>query len=484
MIKATKSREFIPALQITPLEIRAAVQRDLDRRKKFLERSKILNDDLKGIVDSQIALMFDRETYEDMRPYIDVSNNLMRRIVRETSTLYKDEHERTVKPASSQKQYEEMIGEEGLNLNSRMQKYNELLNGLNDLILKVEAAAGELDLTLLTPDMCTVIQNPLSPYMLDAIIIEDSWRDQAGQMRHRWIFWSPGRHFILDEDFKMRAPAPDNPDMLNPYWEQNMDNEAFYPFIAMHNGIRDKCFWEMNQGNDLVEATKCIAMKNTFLYFMFPMQFKQLAVKGNFDDGKEFKNRQIKSPLHIMKSDSEFNVLDWQSSLKELDERIQSHLFMVASNYGVSAENFKLTATETSGFARMIAKERLLEIRKEQIPTHRKAEVELFDGARVANNLYDLDKEISEEAEVSIDYKEPEFKDDPLKELTLKERKIELGLINPLDLIKEENPDIKNDEEAEEMLNRNIEIRNRLKSRFSLTNPLTSDKKPKEKEGV
>lgn len=471
MIKAIKSREFVPVLQITPLEIRSAVQSDMDRRKKFLERNKMLRDDLKSIIDSQLALMFDRETYDDMRPYIDVSNNLMRRVMRETSTLYKDEHERTVTPKAGQERYEEIIGDEGLDLNCHMQKYNYLVNGLNDIILKVEGAAGQADLTLLTPDMVTVIQNPQSPYMLDAIIIEDCYRDTAGQLRRRWIFWSPLRHFILDEEFRVSAPA-NNPEMLNPYWLKNMENEMFYPFIGLHNGIREQSFWETDQGNDLVEATKTIAIKNTFLYFMFPMQFKQLGAKGTFDDKTEFKNRQIKSPLHIMKSNQELTVLDWQSSLQELDDRIQAQLFQVASNYGISAENFKLTATETSGFARMIAKERLLEIRKEQIPTYRTAEMEIFDGLREANNFYDLGEPISDEAEFSIDFKEPEFKDDPAAELSLKERKIELGLINPLDLIKEENPDIKTDEEAEEFLNKNIEIRNRLRSRFSLMKPL------------
>lgn len=468
MIKATRSREFISQLQITDAEIRAAVQSDMDRRRKFLERNKILKDNLKGIIDQQLALMFTRESYEDMKPYIDASNNLMRRLIRETSIVYKEENERTVKPKSVQKVYEKIIGDEGgLSLNTRMQKFNYFLNGLNDLIIKVEGSNNELDLTVLTPDMVTVFQNPLSPYMLDAILIEDSYRDLSGRVNQRWIFWSPVRHFILDDQFRKQAP-PNNPEMLNPYWEQNMENEAFYPFVGAHSTLRDTGFWDEDTGQDLVEATKIIALKHTFLFFMFPMQFKQLAAKGTFDDKEEFKNRQIKSPLHIMKSNHEMHVLDWQSSLQQLDDRIQSHLFQVAGNYGVSAENFKLTATATSGFARMVAKERLFEIRREQIPTYRVLEGELFDGIRMANNLYSLGSDISEEATLSIDYKEPQFFDDPAKELSLKERKVQLGLMNPLQIIMEENPDITTEEQAEEFLARNIEIRNRIQSRFQL----------------
>lgn len=468
MIKAINSREFNAATQITTSEIRAKTQEDMDRRKKFLERSKILRDNLKDVVDSQLALMFAWESYEDMKPYIDVSNNLMRRIVQETSTLYKDEHERTVTPQSQQKAYEEAIGEEGLRLNSKFKTYQETLNGLNDIIIKTEGSTGMLDATVFTPDQVTVFENPLNPLMLDAIIIEDCYRDMvSGLTKRRWIFWSPVRHFILDDQYRMQ-PVGDNFEMLNPYWAVNMEKQAFYPFIGVHNGERDRCFWDTTTGTDLVEATKTIAIKNTFLYFMFPMQFKQLGAEGTFDDKSEFKNRQIKSPLHVMKSNQKLTVLDWQSSLKELDDRIQSQLFQVASNYGISAENFKLTATETSGFARMIAKERLMEIRQQQIPTWRQVEGEMFDNVRVTKSVYSIDKPISDTAKFAIDFKEPQMLEDPMAELELQEKRMDMGLTNPLEIIKAENPDIKTDEEAEEFLAKNIAIRNRLKSKFSL----------------
>lgn len=477
MIKATQSREFSGNLQITTSEIKTRCTQDMSRRLRFLERARILRDDLRGVVDSKLSLMFDWESYSDMRNYIDVSNNLMRRVVREISTLYKDEHERTVTPEAGQKVYEKDI--ENMKLNSKFSRYQQLLNGLNDLIVKVEGAAGEVDLTVFTPDQVTVFENPHNSTMLDAIIIEDNYRNQynsmytiygdtqPGPMRRRWIFWSPTRHFILDDEFKMRA-VPDNPDMLNPYWERNMQEQAFYPFIGLHNGERENYFWDVNTGSDLVEATKIIAIKNTFLYFMFPMQFKQLAAEGTFDDKSEFKNRQIKSPLHVMKSNQKLTVLDWQSSLSELDDRIQAQLFQVASNYGISAENFKLTASQTSGFARMIAKERLLEIRQEQVPVWRQVEVETFDGVRAARDIYDLGEMISPDADFSIDYKDPKMLQDPLVELELDEKEIEMGLTNILQLIKERNPDIKTDAEAEAILAKNIETRNRLKSRFGL----------------
>lgn len=464
-------REELPATELTLSEIETYIKKDSDRRVKFLKRKKILRDELKSIVDSELSLMFSRETYEDMRLYIDVSNNLMRRVIREISTLYSDEHERTVTPKSNQKIYEEIIGDEGISLNDKLRRSNYLLNGLNDLVFQVAVPADYIDINCLTPDKVIVIENQDNPVIVDALLIEDCYTDRFGRETKQYIFWSPTRHFIIDENFRAKT-VDGNDQMINPYREINIQTGEFHPFVFAHNSDREESFWDTYSGDDLVEATKLIAIKNTFLYFMFPMQFKQIAIQMNTDDGVSIKSNQIKSPLHVMTTNGAMQTLDWQSNLQQLSQTIQDKLFMVAGNYGISSENFKLMATATSGFARMVAKERLNEIRKEQIPNWRKIESGLFGAIRAGVNLYGIKRPIADTAKFSIDYKEPEFVNDPASDLDVKERKIELGILNPLDLIKEENPDIKTDEEAEEVLNSNIQIKNRIKSRFGFSGGL------------
>lgn len=43
-----------------------------------------------------------------------------------------------------------------------------------------------------------------------------------------------------------------------------------------------------------------------------------------------------------------------------------------------------------------------------------------------------------------------------------------MGLTNLLDVIKEENPDIETDEEAESFLSENIRIRNELRQKYNI----------------
>jgi hypothetical protein len=202
---------------------------------------------------------------------------------------------------------------------------------------------------------------------------------------------------------------------------------------------------------------------------MFPMQFKQMAIQTDTIDANQpsVKNPQIKSPLHVIQTNGQTQVLDWQSQLTQLKDMVESQLYQIGSAYGISAENFKLTASETSGFARMISKERLMEVRQTQIKNYRNIEQAIFEAVAIANNLYSLGPEITDSAKLVVDFQDPEFPSPPMEELAVLEKKMTLGLTNILEVIKNDNPDIKTDEEAEEVLQKNIEVRNRIQSKFA-----------------
>lgn len=459
-------RDEIEALQIREAEMRLKCKNDNERRVESLERKNILRDNLRSIVLQQLALMFTPQTYDDMRHYADATNNVMRRVCREISTVYTNDPERAITPKKDQKRYEEIVKE--IKLNEKMQRGNFLLNGMNDLIFQVIAMGGAVDVSILTPEMVTVFENKDNPTVLDAIMIEDSFCDDLGQIERQWIYWSPTRHFIVDKDFRKKAVAG-NPEMMNPYAEQNILMDQFFPFVTAHNGDRENCFWDRYSGRDLVDATKIVAIQSTFRNFMIPMQFKQLSVKMQTIDTNQgtTKSNQIKSPLDILTTNGDATVLDWESNLMQIGEQIQNQIFSIASNYGISAENFKLTAAPVSGFARLVAKERLDELREEQIKIWRGVEERLFEAVKWATIVYGLEP-ISEAAKFSIDFAEPRDIEDPQVEIDIKKEKIEMGIISLLDVIMEENPDLKTEEAAEEFLKKNLEVKRRLTSRFGM----------------
>ena len=484
------SRDFAGNGLISKKEIESLISAENNRRIAFLNRLKMLSDNYKDIFDQHMHTTFQAEdNYTDMKPYFDVSNNLMRRIIREISFVYADEPDREI-TSGGQKRYEEIVAD--MNFDHKLERANFLLNGLNDLIIQVlvydNGISTWIDLGLLTPDKVIVIKNPDNPTIPDAVMIEDSFTlpgdASADQMRKQWIFWSPTRHFLINEKNEPVAIG-DNEEMINPYFMQNIDQGMFYPFVFAHSSDRESDFWDKTSGTDLYEATLIMAMHNSFINMMFPMQFKQIYVKKNVDDkGTTIKNKQLQAPLHIFESNAEMGTFDWQTNLTQLTEEIKSRAFSIANNYGMSAENFKLTAQEQSGFSRMIAKEGLLETRRKQIKVWRGIEVELFKAIREANNFYQVGKPISDKAKFSIDYPEMQFASDPVTELDVLERKMDMGLINRLDVIKQENPDIKTDEEALAALQKNVEINRAIKKKFTLTLGQNNDGSPNSSSNV
>lgn len=465
-------------MPLTLQQIKAKIAKDQDRKIRFKQRLNILNDDLKPVITSELSRMFAPETFEDMRYYVDVSNNLAKRVCSEISLVYKDEPQRKVTPKSHDKRYQEIVAQ--MRLDAKMQRVNYYLNGLNDLIL-MPAIYGtptqmtddgvifknRMDMNILTPDRVTVFEDEDDPTTIQALAIEDRFIDESGKEVTLYYFWSPLEHYVLNHEFQ-KQNIVGNEQQLNPYWEFNQEG-AFHPFIPLHNSERCYSFWDETSGTDLFEATKSLAIKNTFIYFMFPMQFKQMAIQTDTIDANQpsVKNPQVKSPLHVIQTNGQTQVLDWQSQLTQLKEMVESQLYQVGSAYGISAENFKLTASETSGFARMISKERLMEIRQAQVKNYRNIEQAIFETSAIANNLYSLGNEITDSAKLTVDFIDPEFDSPPLEELAVVEKKMSLGITNILEVIKADNPDIKTDEEAEEVLQKNLEVRNRVQSKFS-----------------
>lgn len=483
--------EIVPGYELSLNQIKAKITSDIARKAIFRERLDIMDDKMRGIITNELSRMFSPETFDDMKHYVAADNNVAKRICREVSMVYKDDPTRKVTPKGNDKRFQEIVQQ--MRLNPKMQKVNYYLNGLNDLILLPAVSGNTLDLNIFTPDRVTVFEDVDNPTKINALAIEDWYWDKDGKKHTVYYFWSPTRHFVLDEQFRIEKVIG-NEEMLNPYWQHNrvfegdqLKQDFFYPFVFAHNTERTHSFWDESSGNELFEATKNLAIKKTFTYFMFPMQFKQMAVKNQTIDtgAQSLKNPQIKSPLHVLQTNGDTTVLDWQSQLDQLKNAIESDLYQIGSNYGVSAENFKLTATATSGFARMIAKERLLEIRAEQVKNYRNIEQEIFKTITLANNIYSLGETISESGKFVIDFKEPEFPNDPMSELSVMEKEMTLGLTNILEVIKKKNPDIKTDEEAMVILEKNLEVRDQVQSKFSaLTRELSSFGKAGEKDNA
>jgi len=152
--------------------------------------------------------------------------------------------------------------------------------------------------------------------------------------------------------------------------------------------------------------------------------------------------------------------------------RAIDYLIKTAYNLkGLSATTYTLEATEQSGIAKMLDNAEMYETRIKQIDIFKNFENEFF---RKFKNFYNAcidagllgGKRLNGEY-VEVDYIDPNPYYNEKEEIEILKQKIDLGIANPLDYIKENNKDAKyTDEEAEQILQRNIEIKNRLNEKY------------------
>lgn len=447
-------------------------KKETARKIRAAQKRRMLCDNLRDIIDAELRSLFVEVSYNAIRKYIDVGQNLFLRVMKEISLVYQREPERTLEDgdAAQQGRLDEITQEQHLDL--ALARANFLLNGLNDLVLQPMVVGNTLSLAMFTPDQVTILGNKMDPSIPEALVFEEKYTDPAGNLQSKYTFWSPTRHFALISDpgnsgkyLRIKINEKD----ANPYSEVNKKEGSFYPFVFCHATYRDYGFWDEHTNASLYEATVLIALQNTFKNFMVPQQFKQLAVKMlTKGDGGGWINDQVSNPLHIFQTNGDITVLDWQSAIDKLDIVIQNKVAQVANDYGISAEQIKLEISAQSGFSRLVAKERIYELRDEQIKFWRIYERDMYDANRAANNLYlSFDYEIQravqielpEEVVFTVDFAEPKMLVDPKEDLEVKQKEIDMGLISPVDLIMAKNPDIETREKALELYKRNLEER-------------------------
>ncbi|MCK4760380.1 MAG: hypothetical protein KAT69_10050, partial [Candidatus Aminicenantes bacterium] len=293
----------------------------------------------------------------------------------EISTLYKTESVRTTEPESSQ--YQELL--EALNLDVTMKKINRYTNLLNESLLKVGIRRGQLVYDIITPNICTVIQNEADPTQADAIVYMTTRVNTVGSSEIRYHYWSKdGDYLIYDESFQIVERLYDSYDesgkLRYPYIDSDT-GQYLLPFVIFHRQQPDSNFWDQDSGRDLYNATVATAIKmSLFDYYFKTGSFKQIYLIG---DKAEMPGKQVLDPLTVLRGTgegAEIGVLDRELDLEQLKNAIIFQINSIINNYGISADQYSLIVSEMSGRALKIRNRGLLEIRKEQLPIFKSSE--------------------------------------------------------------------------------------------------------------
>ena len=427
------------------------------RKEEAANKLDLYHDDYEEIIREKMKELFCKANINRLYYHVNQSQNILKRVINEISTIYKVEPQRDY---NEDKRYEEILGY--LDLNTKLKKVNCYVNLLNECLIKVGERKGKIVYDIITPNMCMVLQNEDDPTEADAIIYTTTSVNDVSKTDILYHYWDvEGSYRIFDGGFKLKKIVydPEDPRATkgrSPYIDKKL-KQYVMPFVVFRRQEPDSAFWDQDTGRDLYNATIMTGIKMTLLDYYFKVAtFKQIYTVG---DVVEIPNNQISDPLTIFRVSGEnatVGLLDMQINMNQLKEAIEFQINSVINNYGISADMWTLTPGEMSGRALKIKNERLLEIRENQLPFYRKAELELFEITRIVNNAH-FSQKISENVEFSIDFGELEWPEDPKEELKLDIMKWGMGLYPTAQLYMKYNPDITDQKKAIKKWRQNIE---------------------------
>jgi len=435
-----------------------------DRQEEADNRLCIYSDDYEEIIRDTLKTLFCKENYENLYYHVNQSQNIFKRVVNQISMIYKADAQRTLDVQSDR--YETIKDE--TDIDTRMRKVNRLTNAMNDIIVMVAVHDGRICYDLITPNVCTVIQDPDNPSKMDALIYRLTSVNTPTSANIRYAYWDVnGNHAILDGYFRTISViySPDGSGGGMPYPYRDKSGAFVIPAVVLHRQHPEDSFWDQDSGRDLYNAAVGLGWKLTLKdYYFKSASFKQIYVIADDLNVPNKQRADVSTMLHLRGEDSEIGTLDLQVAIDKLVESITADVNMIINNYGISADMWTLSVSEMSGRALKIRNMALLEQRQEQTPAYRRLETELFEKTRIVNNahagFFGWEK-IPENAIFTVDFGEIEFPEDPVYEIDLEAKRLKSGIIGLGQFYQRFNPDITDVDKAEAAILENL---NKLKA--------------------
>ena len=439
--------------------LRRKWEADQARQQEAQDKLDIYMDDFEEIVKDKITELFHKDTVKRLQYHVNQSQNILKRVINEISTIYKREAQRTATIESIR--YDDILKLNNLNVMGK--KINRYTNLLNETLIKVGFRRGRLVYDIITPNICTVIQNEEDPTEADAIIYTTTRVNTIGAKDIKYHYWSKdGDYLIYDRNFRIIERIYDSWDESGMLAYPYIDPETglyMLPFVVCHRQAPDSNFWDQDSGRDLYNAAVMTAIKMTlFDYYFKTGSFKQIYLIG---DEADMPASQVMDVLTVLRASGEgaaIGVLDREVNMKQLQDAIVYQLNSIINNYGISADQWTLSIAELSGIALRIRNMPLMEIREDQLPFYRQFEKDLFNVTKVVNNAHALNRatEIPEAAELDIDFAEITFPEDPVKALDHATNQLKGGIISLGQYFQIFNPDYKDEAEAEKKILDNL----------------------------
>lgn len=307
------------------------------------------------------------------------------------------------------------------------------------------------------------------PYKITKVKYLKYFKNDKGQNELYTVIWTDEEHYKEDTNGN-RSAIGNNFDMVNPF--------GIIPFavLTLEEG---EDFWGIG-ALDIVDTNELINVLLTVLVNDHILGGNGLLITTNLDlrtKGVE-ENGLIKvrtgrrHPIQVEDVRNDMVMPSAQyvvppSLITEIRESIDYRIKQIALMKGLNPNSFLAEVKATSGYSKIVDALEQLEIRRDDIEACRAYEHKRFEIIKKINNVALLDnelknkfnlKEIPENAELRIDFAEIKIEKTPQEIIEERKFKLEHNLETPVDWLKQENPDL-TDEQAIEIIETNKLIR-------------------------
>ena len=439
---------------------------DRERRSEIRRRLDIFRDDWRDILKARLSGQFEAENMAELDKVLDTSNNPLKRVIEDVSTIYR-------KPPTWTFEGDNPLWAEILE-NARapivQPRHNELVNLCNEAGLYVCPYGKWLRFVPVTPDNLVAWEDQDDPTELCAIAMRQGMVNTK-EAKPRWHYWSKsgeiGSHQIIEGDDLDLTRGRLVLNEANPYLDE--DGEPVLPIQIYHRAMPTDCIWDQTSGDDLFEATLLIGCLETWINHL--IRNDSIALKyvvgliENMGGQVAGANRflQLRGVNNEPVSVGQFQShSDWTGLGGQIVRKLQN----VLNNNGLSMSDFQVSGDAQSGFSLRVRKEGLMERREKQIPLYECYDKQLYAVAAAVWNFERRNTEsMIEGAELPWPSKvKPKIRysafqttltvEERAAEFALNKERMAVGLESPITLYQKEHPEA-SEEEASAALEKN-----------------------------
>ena len=490
------------------LNIKYAVQNLID----------IYKDNWDYIIDQELRDQVSQETYDKFQWLITKELNIVKRVVKELSTVYKEPPERKAVISDEQTDDNYDSSQKDTSKDIVLQSINAYTNLVNHTLLKVTYRDDKLDYDQInfnnaetfyssTDWMKMVAVKHYMGYRFPGELahakqpqlkLSDSEGLAAGSVQNYteakvWVSEDISALGIIENDdydtlaggYVYTVKTVGDVEVIVSKEEivyKDADGKAVLPFVLYSKTYPVDDMLDFTTGNDLRDLNINVSIMMIWINSLVKYQsFKQLVF--NTDDPDSIQDDMRLGPAEVLvnptrEGNGDVQVLDLQAKVLELFDLVKHRIFTSLSGYGVSPDNFTLSADAQSGFALQISNMGKMESRQAQIPTYNTAEKKIFNIERVIWNYHKPNEKIADEAELVIDFAEPTYPQSAEEKVKSAEFGLMHNIITEIDLLMRHNPDL-TEEQAEELYAKNKAFNEANKKTVTIT-PATQPGQPVE----